>query len=414
MQANWYHLADPSTVASPALLIYPQQVEMNIGKMIAMVGNPALLMPHVKTHKMKPIVHMQIAKGIHRFKCATFAEAQMLAEAGAKDILIAYQLNAPVAENFAALAKQFPQARFSSVVDNFDSARLMNDVFNHASAFDSTQQTDDVRNAAFDSAKRTDDAHTPAPAFDSAKRMNDVPNPAPAYLYIDIDNGMHRTGIAPEKAFALYEQLQELQHVKCLGLHVYDGHIREKDPDARTKQCEDAFAPVAALAARMQDVEVIAGGTPTFPIHAKRAMRSQQDAFKLTCSPGTCILWDEGYSSGLPDQSFITAALLLTRVISKPQAEHITLDLGHKAVSAENPITKRVFFHELADYEVISQSEEHLVVKTPLADRFKVGDVLYGTPWHVCPTVALYNEAQIIDNSTRVDTWPIARGRRLL
>lgn len=384
MQANWYHLADPSTVASPALLIYPQQVEMNIGRMIEMVGNPALLMPHVKTHKMKPIVQMQIASGIHRFKCATFAEAQMLAEAGAKDILIAYQLNSPVAKSFAALAKQFPQSRFASVVDNFDSAKLMND------------------------------AHNPAPAFDAAKQTNDAHNPTPAYIYIDIDNGMHRTGIATEKAFALYEQLQQLPHVKCLGLHVYDGHIREKDLNARTKQCEDAFAPVAVLAARMQDAEVITGGTPTFPIHAKRARQSQQSTFKLTCSPGTCVLWDEGYGSGLPDQSFITAALLLTRVISKPQAEHITLDLGHKAVSAENPITKRVFFHELADYEVVSQSEEHLVVKTPLADRFKVGDVLYGTPWHVCPTVALYNEAQIIDNSIRVDTWPIARGRRLL
>lgn len=396
MQANWYHLADPSTVASPALLIYLQQVEMNIGRMIEMVGDPALLMPHVKTHKMKPIVQMQIAGGIHRFKCATFAEAQMLAEAGAKDILIAYQLNSPVAENFAALAKQFPQSRFASVVDNFDSAKLMNDVFNPA--------------AGFDAAKRKNDAHDPVPAFDAAKNAR---NTAPAYVYIDIDNGMHRTGIATEKAFALYEQLQTLPNVACLGLHVYDGHIREKDLNARTRQCEDAFAPVAALAARMQDAEVIAGGTPTFPIHAKRAM-SQQDTFKLTCSPGTCVLWDEGYGSGLPDQSFITAALLLTRVISKPQAEHITLDLGNKAVSAENPITKRVFFHELADYEVISQSEEHLVVKTPLADRFKVGDVLYGTPWHVCPTVALYNEAQIIDNSIRVDTWPIARGRRLL
>lgn len=423
MQANWYHLSDPSTVASPALLIYPQQVEMNIGRMIEMVGNPALLMPHVKTHKMKPIVQMQIARGIHRFKCATFAEAQMLAEAGAKDILIAYQLNSPVAENFAALAKQFPQSRFSSLVDNFDSAKRMNDVWNPAS--DSVKQKGDARNPASDSAKQTDDARNPAsdsvkqkgdartPASDSAKQTDDARTPAPAYVYIDIDNGMHRTGIATEKAFALYERLQELPHVKCLGLHVYDGHIREKDLAARTKQCEDAFAPVATLAARMQDAEVIAGGTPTFPIHAKRAM-SQQDTFKLTCSPGTCVLWDEGYGSGLPEQSFITAALLLARVISKPQAEHITLDLGHKAVSAENPITKRVFFHELADYEVISQSEEHLVVKTPLADRFKVGDVLYGTPWHVCPTVALYNEAQIIDNSIRVDTWPIARGRRLL
>lgn len=393
MQTDWYHLTDPATVASPALMVYPQQVAMNIDRMIEMAGGAGRLMPHVKTHKMKPIVEMQISKGIHRFKCATFAEAQMLAEAGAKDILIAYQLNSLVAESYAKLARQYPHIRFASLVDNIDSAKLLQHIFDPASEhFASGHLLDNVDHP-------TRDHFAAGPVQEIHEAAN---------VYIDLDNGMHRTGIATEKAFALYEQLQSLSHVKFLGLHAYDGHIRDSDPAARAAQCEAAFAPVAALTARIPDAEIIAGGTPTFPIHAKRKMAG------LVCSPGTCILWDEGYSSGLPDQSFITAALLLTRVISKPQADHITLDLGHKAVSAENPITKRVFFHELADYEVISQSEEHLVVKTPMADRFSVGDVLYGTPWHICPTVALYNEAQIIENGALADTWPIARGRRLL
>lgn len=393
MQTDWYHLTDPATVASPALMVYPQQVAMNIDRMIEMAGGAERLMPHVKTHKMKPIVEMQISKGIHRFKCATFAEAQMLAEAGAKDILIAYQLNSPVAESYAKLARQYPHIRFASLVDNIDSAKLLQHIFDPASEhFASGHLLDNVDHP-------TRDHFAAGPVQEIHQAAN---------VYIDLDNGMHRTGIATEKAFALYEQLQSLSHVKFLGLHAYDGHIRDSDPAARAAQCEAAFAPVATLAALIPDAEIIAGGTPTFPIHAKRKIAG------LVCSPGTCILWDEGYSSGLPDQSFITAALLLTRVISKPQADHITLDLGHKAVSAENPITKRVFFHELADYEVISQSEEHLVVKTPMADRFSIGDVLYGTPWHICPTVALYNEAQIIENGALADAWPIARGRRLL
>lgn len=352
-----YHLTDPSAHASPALLVYPQLVEQNIDTMIAMAGSAARLMPHVKTHKMGQIVQMQLQKGITRFKCATFAEAQMLAMAGAKDILMAYQLNNPVAAHYAALANQFPDIRFSSLADNIDSARLLSQV------------------------------------SDSAN------------VYIDIDSGMHRTGIAPEKVMELHEALQSLPNVHFLGLHAYDGHIRTKELEARTKECDAAFAQVAALAAQLPDAEVIVGGTPTFPVHAKRK--------NVILSPGTCVLWDEGYRTGLPEQHFTTAALLLTRVISKPQSGYITLDLGHKAVSAESAIDKRVFFHELPEYEVISQSEEHLVVKTPLAESIRVGDVFYGTPWHVCPTVALYNEAQIIENGARTDTWPIIRGRRI-
>lgn len=358
--SSWRHIKDPATIASPALLVYKEKVAENIDKMIEMAGGTGRLMPHVKTHKMGPVITMQLAKGITRFKCATFAEANMLAEAGAKDVVVAYQLNSPTAESFVKLTRKYPNIRFASLVDNPASAQLLNDLF----------------------------------------------QPQTAEVYIDIDNGMHRTGIAPEAAFTLYQQLQQLPNIRCRGLHAYDGHLRESDLSIRTEQCNAAFSLVAALAEKMDNPEIIAGGTPTFPIHAKRK--------DVICSPGTCILWDEGYRSSLPEQDFTPAALLLARVISKPQEGHLTLDLGHKAVSAENPITKRVFFSDLPEYEVLSQSEEHLVLKTPLADQFKVGDILYGTPWHVCPTVALYNEAQIIENGIQTDTWAITRGRRIL
>lgn len=357
--SSWHHVKDIANIASPALLVYKEKVAENIDKMIEMAGSPARLMPHVKTHKMGPVITMQLAKGITRFKCATLAEANMLAEAGARGILVAYQLNSPSAELFVKLTRKYPDIRFASLVDNLPSAQLLNDLF----------------------------------------------QPQTAEVYIDIDSGMHRTGIAPEAAFALYEQLQQLPNIRCRGLHAYDGHIRESDLRIRTEQCDAAFQPVAALAEKMDDPEIIAGGTPTFTIHAKRK--------EVICSPGTCILWDEGYGSSLPEQDFTPAALLLARVISQPQEGYLTLDLGHKAVSAENPITKRVFFKELPEYEVISQSEEHLVLKTPLASQFKPGDILYGTPWHVCPTVALYNEAQIIENGVYTDSWSITRGRRI-
>ncbi|RPE14272.1 D-TA family PLP-dependent enzyme [Chitinophaga lutea] len=373
-----YLLKEPAAMASPALLVYHELVEENIRKMITMAGGPERLMPHVKTHKMPQVVLMQRKHGIQRFKCATFAEAQMLAETGAKDVLMAYQLNTPTAEAFAELAVRFPNTAFASVVDNVASAQLLSRIFS------------EIR-------------HSRKP-IGFSKHSN--AHPLQAQVYIDIDNGMHRTGISPDKALALCEEIRQLPALHVRGLHVYDGHLRESDLLERTRQCNEAFAPVAELAAAMGNPEIVAGGTPTFPIHVLRK--------DVICSPGTCILWDEGYGSSLPEQHFTPAAILFTRVISKPLEGHVTLDLGHKAVSAENPVTKRVFFHDLGEYEVISQSEEHLVVKTSQAESLQVGDVLYGIPWHVCPTVALYNEAQIITGDVHTGTWPIARGRKII
>ena len=150
---------------------------------------------------------------------------------------------------------------------------------------------------------------------------------------------------------------------------------------------------------------LVAGGSPTFPFHARETDRQ--------CSPGTTVLWDFGYGDKFLDLPFLPAAVLLTRVISKPGPNRLCLDLGHKAVAAENP-HPRVRFLELPDAPAISQSEEHLVIETPRAAEFAVGDTLHGIPRHICPTVALYSEATLVRAGAAVERWPIAaRARRL-
>src|SRR4030095_3457081 len=98
--------------------------------------------------------------------------------------------------------------------------------------------------------------------------------------------------------------------------------------------CEKAFAPVEALRRALLDAglpvpRIVAGGSPTFPIHARRA--------GVECSPRTCVFWDAGYTFKLPHCDFLPAALLLTRVISKPATNRLCLDLGHKAVASQMP-----------------------------------------------------------------------------
>lgn len=120
----WYSLNNPNQIDSPALLVYPDRIQQNIQEMIRIAGSPDRLFPHVKTHKMSEVIKMQIKAGITHFKCATIAEAEMLAKTNAKNILMAYQLNEPKALRFIQLIKQYPQIHFASLVDNMDSAKM--------------------------------------------------------------------------------------------------------------------------------------------------------------------------------------------------------------------------------------------------------------------------------------------------
>ena len=70
------------------------------------------LRPHLKTSKMGEVVRMHLDEGITRFKCATIAEAEMAARAGAPDVLLAYQPVGPNVARFVRLVQTFPATRF--------------------------------------------------------------------------------------------------------------------------------------------------------------------------------------------------------------------------------------------------------------------------------------------------------------
>ncbi|HEY2953032.1 MAG TPA: D-TA family PLP-dependent enzyme, partial [Verrucomicrobiae bacterium] len=286
--SGWFAVANADEIPSPALLVYPDRVEENIRRMITMAGGVERLRPHMKTHKMAEIIRLQTGQRITKFKCATIAEAELTAGAGGLDVLLAYQPVGPNVRRFIELIQMFPVTKFSTVVDDGQAICAL------------------------------------AVAASAAGVIVD--------LLLDIDCGQHRCGVEPgPKAVELYRLMATLPSLHAAGLHVYDGHIHDTDATARTRACEAAFAPVlkfrqelAALGLNVSSV--VAGGTPTFPIHARREA--------IECSPGTCVLWDYGYSTRLPDLDFLPAALLLTRVISKPGAGRLCLDLGHKSVAS--------------------------------------------------------------------------------
>ena len=115
----------------------------------------------------------------------------------------------------------------------------------------------------------------------------------------------------------------------------------------------------------------------------------------------------------LPDMDFLPAILLLTRVVSKPGANLLCLDLGHKAVASEVP-PPRVQLLGLPNTRAVGHSEEHLVLETDRAAEFPVGSCFYGIPWHVCPTVALHNEAVVVRNGRADERWRVVGRARML
>ena len=363
---EWYTVNNIDTVDSPALLVYKERVKYNIQQAVAMINNVDNLRPHVKTNKIAEVCKMMMDAGIYKFKCATIAEAEMLGMLGAEDVLMAYQPVGPKINRLLALVQKYPSTHFACLVDNIANAKNIAAIFRA-----------------------------------SGKQ---------AHVYIDVNTGMDRSGIKPTHAFELFGELQGVTGLKVAGLHGYDGHIRDTDLTDRQDKSDTAFNRLAGLKQHIAlaygvNLTLVTSGSITFPTHAQRE--------NLECSPGTFVFWDWGYKNLAPDEPFELAALVITRIISIVDNETITTDLGHKSVAAENPMP-RVYFLNAPEAKPISQSEEHLVAKVPDASIYKVGDVLYGAPIHICPTVALYERTVVIENNNAVGEWKvIARDRKI-
>ena len=153
---------------------------------------------------------------------------------------------------------------------------------------------------------------------------------------------------------------------------------------------------------------IIAGGTGQFPVYAT------VDDPAIELSPGTCVFHDVGYGQMFPDLDFQAAALLLTRVISRPTADRVTFDLGYKAVASDPPADRRVIFPDIPDAKLVLQNEEHLVVQTTAAEQFQPGDELFAIPRHTCPTSALHKQVFVVSKGKLVDRWDVVARDRWL
>jgi len=365
---DWFHIQNIEKLDSPALVLYPERIRSNIQTLIESVGgNMDRLRPHIKTHKSIKVIHLCQELGISRFKCATLSEAEILGICKAPDVLLAYQPLGPKLIRYLNLIENYPETRFSCLIDNIHSASDLSSLGLEKKIIFS--------------------------------------------VYLDLNVGMNRTGIKPlPDGLKLFHECKDLKGIEIKGLHVYDGHIHVSDLNLRQEMVGQIYTLMEefnqSLGPEYSNLNWIMGGSPSFPIHSSKN--------RVECSPGTFIYWDFNYQNAFPEQKFKIAALVISRVISHLDETHFCLDLGHKSVGAENPIDKRVYFLNAPELKFISQSEEHLVVESPKAQAYSLGTVFYGIPYHICPTVALYERAMIIQNHQYIEDWKIeARDRKI-
>ena len=396
-----YHIRRPDKILSPGLVVFRELVENNLQAMIRIAQRcwsvPAAaseagvipnsgtaresesfaaqatsrLRPHCKTHKMPEVTKLELQLGITRHKAATFAEAEMLAQVGVKDICLAYNPVGPNIRRVVTFTQVFPDVSFSVTADD-------------AGTIDALSQSLSAAGAS-------------------------------AGVFLDLNPGRDRTGVPlGERARELYHLIAASPGIRAMGFHLYDGHLHQSDPDERTQAVQEYWQQVLrfkdSLDAEGAPVDhIVCGGTPTFPMYAAI------DHPAIELSPGTCVFHDAGYGESFPDlEPFTPAALLLTRVISRPTPNRITFDLGTKAVASDPPMGTRAVFPDIPDATQVLQNEEHLVVETTQAENWKPGDWTLAIPRHVCPSIALHRQATVIAEGDIVAHWDVvARDRKL-
>ena len=351
IEYDGYRVAEPDTIETPAMVVYAHKLDHNTAAMCEQAGGGANLMVHVKSHKTDAIVRRQLDAGIAGFKCATLKELEVTLEAGAREAILSYpQVQTSKVERLAGLVTAYPDRQIHTIVSADRHIEVLRDVARH--------------------------------------------QPQPLKAMVDVDAGMHRTGVSFADAGGMYRVIHDEASLEATGIHLYDGHEHFSDPVAREAAANRQIERLNKLKRQLEEggmsvARIVAGCSFSFPYYAR--------AEGMHGSPGTCTYWDTGYGSALPDEPYQYAALVLTQVVDRDHAHRtITTDLGNKAIPADPPMNKRATLLGCADAALVMQNEEHGVFA--LRDELPaVGTYLLAVPGHVCPTATKYPGSFVLD-----------------
>jgi D-serine deaminase-like pyridoxal phosphate-dependent protein len=353
---------------TPALVVDVEALERNIAAMAALAAAAGLkLRPHAKTHKSVEIATLQVAAGAVGVCCAKLGEAEALAAGGVENILITSPVvGAAGVERLAALAARSPG--LMAAVDHPDAVAAL------------------------------------------------AVSGAPLTLLVDIDPGIHRTGVADaEGAVALARRIAAAPSLTFGGVQFYCGSQQHIEAfEGRREAIAERTAYLTTIIDRLTaeglaPAIVSGGGTGSHAIDMALGVFTELQV-------GSYVFMDRQYGdcdlAGDGAARFATALMVDARVISANHPFMATVDAGFKAFATEAgspPIlagaTAGSTYHFMGD--------EHGCVIPPRGEAPpKLGDVVTFAAPHCDPTVNLYEAYHLVRGDTLMAIWPIeARGR---
>jgi len=367
---TWYDAHLPREMLTPALAIYPDAIRQNVRAALKLFdGDASRWRPHLKTVKAAFAMRLMVELGVTQAKCATLLELETACASGLRDIVVSMSLVGASVGGALVIRKAYPTVKIAALVE----------------------------------------------APEHVEQWRDTGS----LLLIDINPGMNRTGLNQEGVADVVARARQISAAGCTfaGLHYYDGHITDDDMEQRCRLAHGGYRKLVELVDALEAdgiavPEVITAGTLTFPCSLSFD-GFQGRRFRHTCSPGTIVYSDLSILSKLPEEHGLRpAALVLSRVLSRPTSTLMTLDAGHKAVSVDAGVPNCAVL-EMPHAVPLKPSEEHLPVDVSAAEQApSVGTLLHLVPKHVCTTVNNFDHCVVIEGGEVIGVEAIsARGR---
>ena len=351
---------------TPVLLVDLDKLERNIGTMRRVIIREAGIgwRPHCKAIKTPAIAHMLLRAGAHGVTCAKLGEAEVMAAAGIRSILVANQ-----------------------VVGEQKVARLVH-LQRHAEVIVAV------------------DCEAQVEALDAAARAAGT-RPG---VVIEVNIAMNRAGVEPgEPTVTLARQVAACRGLRFAGLMAWEGgRLAEiPQPDEKRRQITAAVGLLTASAERCRaaglPVEIVScGGTGTYWITATLPGVTEVQA-------GGGVFGDVHYRKdyGVEHEQALS---VLTTVVSRPTPTRLVCDAGWKAMALFPALPQPIGMGEVRSVKL---SAEHATVElgTPSAAP-AVGEQVEFVAGYCDSTVFLHDELYGVRAGHLEVVWPIlGRGK---
>lgn len=355
---------------TPALLVEVDVMERNLHRLGDYCAEHRLrLRPHTKTHKVPEFALRQIKHGAVGITVAKLGEAEVMADAGLTDILMAYPVfGAAKWQRLVSLAKR---VSLTIATDSLEVARQLS----------------------------------------AQAKANGVT----LGMMAEFDTGFGRCGLPIEEgSLPIVKAMRELPGLDWRGVMVYPGHIMgsvEERERLLVAENEKLSMLMSQLGSAGLDCPVVSGGNTPAAFISHRFVAVNE------IRSGTYIFNDKN-TVGCEAACYEDCAVsVLTTVVSTGVSGKAVIDGGSKTFSSDTLLTgdRRGYGHVLEDPEIffenMSEEHGHLNLKQA-ALRLKVGDRLRIIPNHVCTCVNMHDSIFGVQGEEVVAEWKIAgRGK---